>query len=393
MKYNFDEIIDRSKTNSKKWNPELYKATFNGKKDLLPLWVADMDFKVAPEILKSIQKILEHGILGYTAPEEEYYQAIIDWNKRRKNSVIEKDWIIFTNGVVPAINFVIQTFTKEGDNILIQTPVYHPFRLSTENNKRIIVTNPLLNNNGHYEIDFEDFENKIIKNNVKLFILCNPHNPVGRVWTKDELEKMGEICLKHNVLMVSDEIHSDLIFKEYSHCSFLTLKEELKNNVIVCTAPSKTFNLAGLQTSLIIIPNEKLRNAYKTTLANVRIENPSTFGIAAVTAGYNLCEEWLEELIAYLDGNRKFISEYISKNMPSVKYREPEGTYLAWIDFNNAIKKEEKIENIFEDKAKVAIDYGYWFGEEGNGYIRLNFACPRAILKEALDRIKTAIFE
>lgn len=391
MKYNFDEIIERRNTLSKKWNPNFYKDTFNGKTDLLPLWVADMDFKVAPPILESLSEIINHGVLGYTAPDKKCYDAIINWNKRRKNADIKKEWIVFTSGVVPAINFIIQTFTKEQDSVLIQTPVYHPFRLSTENNNRKIVENPLINNNGHYEINFEDFEQKIIKHNVKLFILCNPHNPVGRVWSKDEIEKMAKICLKHNVLIISDEIHSDLIFKENKFHSFLTLDHKYMENAIVCTAPSKTFNLAGLQTSIIIIPNKVIREKYQHTLANVRLENPNTFGIEAIKAGYNKSEQWLEELMGYLDNNRKFIKEYLDKNIPLAKYKLPEGTYLAWIDLNEVLPKDEKIEDFFENKAKVAIDYGYWFGEQGKGFIRLNFACPQQILKEALDRIKNAL--
>ena len=226
-----------------------------------------------------------------------------------------------------------------------------------------------------------------------MFILCNPHNPVGRVWTKEELEKMGEICLKHNVLVVSDEIHSDLIFKDSKFTSFLTLKDELKNNCIVCTAPSKTFNLAGLQTSLILIADDEIREKYKNTLMKIRLETPSTFGIEAIKAGYMHSAEWLDELIDYLDENRKFIEEYIKENMPGVKYLKPEGTYLAWIDFRNVLKDGETLEEIFEDKAKVAIDYGNWFGEEGAGYVRLNFACPKSIVKEALDRVKNVIFK
>ena len=225
MKYNFDEIIDRSKTNSRKCNPELYKDTYHGKKDLLPLWVADMDFKVAPPILRSMNNIIEHGILGYSVPEDEYYNSIIDWNAKRKNCRIEKDWIIFANGVVPALNYMIQTFTKEGDSILIQTPVYNPFRVLREKNGRKKVESQLIDDNGYYTVDYEDFERKIVENKIKIFILCNPHNPVGRVWKREELEKMGEICLKHDVLIIADEIHSDLIFKEYTHCSFLTLRE------------------------------------------------------------------------------------------------------------------------------------------------------------------------
>ncbi|STO31528.1 Cystathionine beta-lyase PatB [Fusobacterium necrogenes] len=390
MKYNFDKPIDRTNTNSKKWNSEIYKETYHGHTDLLPLWVADMDFKVAQPILNSMKEIIEHGVLGYTSTDEEYYQAIINWNKKRKNSEIKKEWIVFTNGVVPAISFMIQAFTQKGDNILIQTPVYHPFRLTTENNERNIITNPLINNNGIYSMNFEDFEKKIIENHIKAFILCNPHNPVGRVWTKEDLIQLGDICLKHNVLIISDEIHSDLIFKEHKHCSFLTLEKKYFSNLIVCTAPSKTFNLAGIQTSLIIIPDENLRKIYQKTLRNVRIETPNSFGIAAIKSAYTQGEEWLEQVIEYLDENRKFIEKFLRKNLPNTKYIKPEGTYLAWIYLGDILKNRD-IEKFFEEEAKVAIDYGHWFGEEGKGYIRLNFACPRIILEEALNKIKNSI--
>lgn len=390
MKYNFDEVIDRSKTNSKKWNPSFYSDIYNGHKNLLPLWVADMDFRVAKPILDSMQEIIEQGVLGYTVPDDEYFEAIIAWNRRRKNIELEKEWIVYTNGVVPAISFMIQTFTKEGDGVIIQTPVYNPFRMATENNKRKVVTSSLINRDGRYEIDFKDFEEKIVKNEVKLFILCNPHNPVGRVWSKEELIKLGDICLKHNVLIVSDEIHSDLIYKDTQYFSFLNLDKKYHSNLLVCTAPSKTFNIAGVQTSLSIIPNRKLRELYQKTLTNLRIEVPNTFGIAGVKAGYSYGEEWLEQLIEYLDENRKFISKFISENMPKVKYREPEGTYLAWLYFGDVLNGK-KIEEFFEKEAKVAIDYGYWFGIEGEGYIRLNFACPKSILKDALERIANSI--
>ncbi|WP_286033599.1 MalY/PatB family protein [Fusobacterium necrogenes] len=390
MKYNFDKPIDRTNTNSKKWNSEIYKETYHGHTDLLPLWVADMDFKVAQPILNSMKEIIEHGVLGYTSTDEEYYQAIINWNKKRKNSEIKKEWIVFTNGVVPAISFMIQAFTQKGDNILIQTPVYHPFRLTTENNERNIIINPLINNNGIYSMNFEDFEKKIIENHIKAFILCNPHNPVGRVWTKEDLIRLGDICLKHNVLIISDEIHSDLIFKEHKHCSFLTLEKKYFSNLIVCTAPSKTFNLAGIQTSFIIIPDENLRKIYQKTLRNVRIETPNSFGIAAIKSAYTQGEEWLEQVIEYLDENRKFIEKFLRKNLPNTKYIKPEGTYLAWIYLGDILKNRD-IEKFFEEEAKVAIDYGHWFGEEGKGYIRLNFACPRIILEEALNKIKNSI--
>lgn len=390
MKYNFDEIIDRKSTLSKKWNPEFYKTLFHGKEDLLPLWVADMDFKVAPEILESLSKIIEHGVLGYTFTDDEYFDSIVSWYKNRKHIDIKKDWIVFTAGVVPAIGYAVQTFTKVNDKILIQTPVYHPFRIISENNERIVVTNPLINNNGHYEIDFEDFERKIVDNDVRVFILCNPHNPVGRVWTKEEIEKMAQICLNHNVLIISDEIHSDLIYKDSKFTSFLSLDNKYLENVIVCTAPSKTFNLAGVQTSNLIIPSAILRGRYRETLAKFKIEFPNTFGMESLKAGYLYGGQWLDELLDYLDENRKFIATYLKENIPAAKYHIPEGTYLAWIDFNEVLPADT-MEEFFEDKAKIAIDYGHWFGQEGKGFIRLNFACPKATLKEALDRIKAAL--
>lgn len=390
MKYNFDEIIDRKNSICKKWDPDFYRPLFNGKEDLLPLWVADMDFKVAPEILKSLSKIIEHGVLGYTFTNDDYFNSIIFWYKKRKNIELKKEWIVFTAGVVPAIGYAIQSFTEVQDKVLIQPPVYGPFKMITENNERVVVTNPLINNNGHYEVDFVDFEKKIVDNNIKLFILCNPHNPVGRAWTKAEIIKMADICLKHNVLVISDEIHSDLIYKDSIFTSFLSLEKKYLDNVVVCTAPSKTFNLAGTQTSNLIIPNEDLMKKYQKTLAKFRIEFPNTFGMEALKAGYLYGEEWLDELLDYLDENRKFIATYLKENIPNAKYNLPEGTYLAWIDFNDVLPNKN-MEEFFENKARIAIDYGTWFGKEGRGFIRLNFACPRAILKEALDRIKSAL--
>lgn len=390
MKYNFDEIIDRKTTNSKKWNPKLYQTIFNGHTDLLPLWVADMDFKVAEPILDSMRKVIDHGVLGYTLPDEEYYNSIIQWNRRRKNCSVEKDWIVYTNGVVPAISLIIQNFTNSGDNILIQTPVYPPFKLIPEGCGRNIILNPLVDNAGYYTMNFEDFEKKIVDNNIKVFILCNPHNPVGRVWKKEELEKIANICLKHNVFIISDEIHSDLIFKESTFTSFLNLDKKFFNKLFICTAPTKTFNIAGTQTSLIFIPNKDLKDKFQSYLSNIRMETPNSFGIEGVKAGYLYGEEWLEQVIEYLDSNRHFIKTFLEEKLPKINYHLPEGTYLAWIDFSKILKDEDMLE-FFEEKAKIAIDYGTWFGEDGSGYIRLNFACPRSVLEQALNNIFSAI--
>ncbi len=389
MKYNFDEVIERKNTNSKKWNSCYYKETFNGNTDLLPLWVADMDFKVSDGIQNRLKKLIEHGIYGYSGLGDEYYNAIIEWNKKRNNWNVDKDSIVYTAGVVPALNYIIQTFTKEGDKIIIQTPVYHPFKNSILNHKRVVIENPLIKReNNYYEIDFEDFENKIKNNDVKMFILCSPHNPIGRVWRKDELQKLSDICEKYNLLVMADEIHSDIIFKNHKHVPFATVaSEKLLKKTIISNAVSKTFNLAGLQVSNIIIPNKELRDAYKNTLNLYNINTPNVFAIEAVKGAYLESDDWYFEMLEYIEKNTDFAEEFLKEKLPKVVYRKPEGTYLGWIDFNAYNLSNDEMIQIFENDIKVGIDYGHWFGEEGSGFIRINFACPRKILEEALNRI------
>lgn len=389
MKYNFDEVIERKNTNSKKWNSCYYKETFNGNTDLLPLWVADMDFKVSDGIQNRLKKLIEHGIYGYSGLGDEYYNAIIEWNKKRNNWNVDKDSIVYTAGVVPALNYIIQTFTKEGDKIIIQTPVYHPFKNSILNHKRVVIENPLIKReNNYYEIDFEDFENKIKNNDVKMFILCSPHNPIGRVWRKDELQKLADICEKYNLLVMADEIHSDIIFKNHKHVPFATVaSEKLLKKTIISNAVSKTFNLAGLQVSNIIIPNKELRDAYKNTLNLYNINTPNVFAIEAVKGAYLESDDWYFEMLEYIEKNTDFAEEFLKEKLPKVVYRKPEGTYLGWIDFNAYNLSNDEMIQIFENDIKVGIDYGHWFGEKGSGFIRINFACPRKILEEALNRI------
>lgn len=389
MKYNFDEIIKRENTNSKKWNSFYYKETFNGNTDLLPLWVADMDFKVSDGIQNRLKKLIEHGIYGYSGLGDEYYNAIIEWNKKRNNWNIDKDSIVYTAGVVPALNYIIQTFTKEGDKIIIQTPVYHPFKNSILNHKRVVIENPLIKKeNNYYEIDFEDFESKIKNNDVKMFILCSPHNPIGRVWKKDELQKLANICEKYNLLVMADEIHSDIIFKNHKHIPFATVaSEKLLKKTIISNAVSKTFNLAGLQVSNIIIPNKELRDTYKNTLNLYNINTPNVFAIEAVKGAYLDSDDWYFEMLEYIEKNADFAEEFLKEKLPKVVYRKPEGTYLGWIDFNAYNLSNDEMIQIFENDIKVGIDYGHWFGEKGSGFIRINFACPRKILEEALNRM------
>lgn len=390
MKYDFDQIIERRDTGSSKWDKNVLKEMF-GEEDILPFWVADMDFKVAEPITEAIHKRVNHGIFGYSVRQDSYYEAIINWTDRRFGWKIEKDWILYTPGVVPAISYTIQGLLRPGDKVLIQDPVYYPFRKCIENNGCHTVVNELKHDGESYEIDFEDFENKAKDPEVKMFILCSPHNPVSRVWKKEELIKLGDICVANNVLILADEIHNDLIFPDNKHFILASLKEEFAQNSITCTAPSKTFNLAGIQSSNIIIPNEVIRNKYNEMLErnNIGMQNP--LSIAAVEAAYNEGEEWLEELLIYLKGNIDFIIDYLGKNLPKAKMSIPQGTYLGWIDLRSYEKDGHKLEELIIKEGKVALDGGTWFGTSGEGFMRINFACPRSLLKEGMERLCKAV--
>lgn len=389
MKYNFDEIIKRSKRNSRKWNSKYYKEVFNNQDDLLAMWIADMDFRASDGIQNRLKKLIEHGIYGYGAADDEYYDAIIRWNKVRNNWEVPREAIMYTPGIVPAINYILQTYTKEQDNVMIFTPVYGPFKRSILNNKRGLVICPLLKDeNNNYSIDFENMEKLMKEKSVKMVIFCSPHNPVGRVWTMKELEKVAEICLDNKALMVCDEIHSDLIFGDNKFISYGNLPEKYRDNGIICNAVSKTFNLAGMQVSNIIIFNNILREKYKNTMGLYNVVSPNAFAIEAVKGAYLESDEWYEEMLEYIWQNILFAKKYIDENIPKLKFNIPEGTYLGWIDFNGYGVYGKDLEDLFEEKLKIAIDYGHWFGEEGKGFIRMNFACPREVVVEALERIK-----
>lgn len=389
MKYNFDEIIKRSKRNSRKWNSKYYKEVFNNQDDLLAMWIADMDFRASDGIQNRLKKLIEHGIYGYGAADDEYYDAIIRWNKVRNNWEVPREAIMYTPGIVPAINYILQTYTKEQDNVMIFTPVYGPFKRSILNNKRGLVICPLLKDeNNNYSIDFENMEKLMKEKSVKMVIFCSPHNPVGRVWTMKELEKVAEICLDNKALMVCDEIHSDLIFGDNKFISYGNLPEKYRDNGIICNAVSKTFNLAGMQVSNVIIFNNILREKYKNTMGLYNVVSPNAFAIEAVKGAYLESDEWYEEMLEYIWQNILFAKKYIDENIPKLKFNIPEGTYLGWIDFNGYGVYGKDLEDLFEEKLKIAIDYGHWFGEEGKGFIRMNFACPREVVVEALERIK-----
>ena len=388
MKYNFDEIIDRRNTDCLKYD----FAVERGKPaDVLPLWVADMDFRTAPEIIECAVADAAFGIYGYTESKDEYFQAVAAWYLNYFDWNVEKKWLVKTPGIVFAIGVAIQALTKENDGVLIQQPVYYPFSEVIKDSGRTLVNNELVLSDGHYEIDFEDFELKIVQNNVKLFILCSPHNPVGRVWTLDELRRIGEVCQKHDVKVISDEIHSDFVYEGRKHHVFSTVDPAFEDISIICTAPSKTFNLAGLQVSNIFIPNVQIRKAFRRQMSAVGYSQVNMIGLHACHAAYETGREWLEELKVYLKGNLNFTRAYLEENLPQIKLIEPEGTYLIWLDFRALGLPEEKLEHLIVHEAKLWLDSGAIFGAVGEGFERINIACPRAVLKEALERLHRAV--
>lgn len=388
MKYDFNKIVKREKTNCIKWD---FNKKLLGYEDVISMWIADMDFETVPEVTEALIKRASHGIYGYSSNSDSYYEAIINWMKNRHGWNVKKEWIILNPGVVMAVSALIRTFTHPGDKVVIQKPIYYPFFKCIENNGCHIVDNPLKFDGDRYEMDFEDLDVKLSDPRVKLMILCSPHNPTGRVWTREELIKVGKLCLKHNVLIISDEIHSDLVYKEYKHTPFAYISQEFRDASITCTAPSKTFNLAGLQTSNIIIPNEKLRKEYKLTLENIGINRLNLFGYIACETAYTHGEAWLNELLDYLKENKEFVKTFIKEKIPKLKVIEPEGTYLLWIDCRALNMDINKLKEFMLKDVGVAFDEGYIFGEAGKGFERMNIACPRSVLEKALIKMEQAI--
>lgn len=384
MKYNFDKYIDRKNTNSTKWD---YNSFFFGREDVLPMWVADMDFESPPEVREAMLRSVEHGIYGYFQRSDGYYRSIINWLYKRHRWRIDREWIVSTPGVVTALNIAIITYTSPGDKVLIQTPVYPPFYNVVRNNGRQLVTNSLKEEDGRYTMDFDDLETKM-RDDVKMMILCSPHNPVGRVWNREELEKVCNLCYKYGVLLVSDEIHSDIVYDGYEHRPIATICSEMLDNSITCIAPSKTFNIAGLEESTIIIPNENLRRKFQNTIKKIGIGGGNIFGVTALEAAYTYGEQWLDELLAYLQGNLDYLNDSLKRNKSGVKFYMPEGTYLVWLDFRSTGLLGDELSRFIIDEAKLGLNDGRDFGEEGNGFMRMNIACPRAILREGIDRLK-----
>lgn len=388
MAYNFDAIIPRKDTNSLKYD----FAEKRGKpKDILPMWVADMDFRVPESVSKRLIELGEHGIYGYSETGKQYFNAVANWMETYHNWRVKEEWLVKTPGVVFAIAMAIRALTKEEDAILIQQPVYYPFSEMVLSNDRKLISNNLTYEEGKYTIDFEDFERKITENQVKLFILCNPHNPVGRVWTKEELVRLGDICLKHNVIVVSDEIHQDFIYEGYKHEVFMNLKKEYEDITITCTAPSKTFNLAGLQISNVFIANPEIRKKVKSEINKVGYSQLNIAGIVACEAAYTEGREWLEELKCYLKDNLDFLRDFLVTYIPQIRLIEPEGTYLVWIDFRGLGLDEDERQEFIVKKANLWLDSGTMFGSTGEGFERINIACPRSILQQALEQLLKSI--
>ena len=388
MKYDFSQVIERNNTLSIKYDFAKERKKPSG---LLSLWVADMDFPVAQEIKDALIERCNHGIFGYSEVKTPYYEVIAKWYQEKFNWSTKKQWLVKTPGVVAAIANAIRAFTNIGDAVLIQKPVYYPFFLTIEDNQRKVVNNSLVYKNGRYEMDFVDFEEKIISHKVKLFVLCSPHNPVGRVWNKEELLKLGDICLKHKVIVVADEIHADFVYHGHQHQVFANLKTDYQEITVTCTAPSKTFNIAGLQVSNIFIVNENLRKKFKQELKKTANADINVMGLIACQAAYSQGEDWLRQVKIYIAENLEYVKTFLRDNLPQVKLVEPEGTYLLWLDFRELNLTEEELEDLIINKAKLWLDGGTMFGTEGVGFQRINIACPQKILIQAFTQLKEAL--
>ena len=385
---NFDNIIDRRNTNSLKHD---FAKENNLPEDVLPMWVADMDFKAPPCVLEALQKSVDHGIFGYSDTKDDYYDIVVSWFRDHFDFVPERQWLVKTPGVVYALAMAVRALTREGEAVIIQPPVYYPFYNVIRNNNRQIIESPLVYTDGKYTIDFEDFEKKIKDNDVKLFILCSPHNPVCRVWTKDELQKLGEICKKYGVYVVSDEIHCDFTWEGNPHTVFTQACPDMQDRVIICTAPSKTFNVAGLQLSNIWIPSADIREKYQAEIAGSGYTVMNNLGIVACKAAYKDGYEWSLELKKYIRGNLDYIRDFLSENIPEIKLVEPEGTYFAWLDCSGLGMTADELDDLIINKAKLWLDAGKIFGEIANQFQRVVLACPREIIVKAMNQLKEAL--
>ena len=380
MKYNFDEVLSRSGSDSIKWD----EAPFG---EVLPMWIADMDFKSAPAILNALQKRVDHGIFGYTEIPDAFYDAIIRWWKRRYDFNLDKEWLIPVSGVIPALSAAIQSLSKKGDHVLVQSPVYNHFYSSIENNGRIAVDNNLLYHNGKYSIDFEDLAQKAADPKAKILIISNPHNPVGRVWTKEELQHVGNICLEHNVVIISDEIHADLVFEGHIHIPFASLGEKYSLNSVTLSSPTKSFNFAGLQVGYFFTQNEQFRKAIQTSFKLMGVELLNLFGITALIAAYEESEQWIDALKEYLHENYLFLTQFINSNLPQIKVTPLEATYLVWLDCTALGKTADELSHQLLEEQKLWINSGTMYGAAGEGFLRINIATPKVLLQTGLEKL------
>ena len=384
MKYDFDKITPRRDTNSYKWDS-------TDDKEVLPMWVADMDFQTAPCIINALKKRVEHGIFGYTRVPEEYYDAVISWFSRRHQWRIERDWFIYTSGVVPALSAVIKALANEGDNVLTLTPVYNCFFSSIRNNGCKLSSCALKYENNTFSIDFDDLERRAADPKTPLLLLCNPHNPSGRVWTREELQRIGDICIKNNVVVVADEIHCEIVHPGYKYIPFASVSEEFQKHSVTCVAPSKAFNIAGLQIANIIVENDEWRQRIDKAININEVCDVNPFGVIATIAAYNEGEEWLNQLLQYIHGNYLFFKDYCEEHLPQLPVAPLEGTYLAWMDCRSLSIPSEELEEELMKEAKLWLNAGSMYGKEGEGFMRWNLACPRQLVKEGLERFSSFI--
>ena len=387
MQYDFDTPIDRTHT----WSIKHDFKKENGKADdILPLWVADMDFRSPDSVVEALKKAVDHGIFGYSRADESYFDAVAAWYQKRHHLTLQPEWMTCTPGIVFALSIAVRAFTQEGDAVLIQPPVYHPFSRAILRNKRTLVENPLVLKDGHYEMDLEELEQKVLDEHVKLMILCNPHNPVGRVWTREELTALADICLRHHVYVISDEIHGDFVWQGHEQTPYASISEEACLHSMMCTAPSKTFNLAGMATSNLFIPDPEMRRKFRSELLDVGQENMNRLGLFACRAAYESGGEWLDQLIGYLAGNLALVRDFCKNRVPQIQLVEPEGTYLAWLDCRELGMTDDELMAFFSDEAKVWLDPGTHSGEQGSGFMRFNLGSSRSVIAQALDQIEAA---
>lgn len=390
MQYNFDEIIDRSNTDCVKWDK--MKALF-GRDNLIPLWVADMDFKSPPAIIEALQERVKHGVFGYTLPSEEYTRSIVNWLDKHHQWKVDSRHINFVPGVVKGFAFAIDEFTGKGDKIIIQPPVYHPFRIVTRSLGREVVNNPLLLENGRYRMDFDGLRAIASDEKCKMLILCSPHNPGGRVWSADELKELADICYRNNILVVSDEIHSDMALEGHCHIPFAKVSSEAEAISLTLMAPSKTFNIAGIVSSFAVIPNKEIRKRYLAYLEPRELQQGTLFAFAATRAAYEECDDWLRQMLEYVEGNIRFVDRFLQEHIPSIQAMIPEASFLVWLDCRKLNLSQRELVSLFVNKAGLALNDGTVFGREGEGFMRLNVGTSRRILEQALNNLKNAVGE